>query len=424
MKDIFGTIGTRYLVAILNLGLIFINSKVLGMTGVGLVGLVLAATSIITIFCGILAGNTIVYFMNRYPIRPIFWSAYLWTLIGAGIACGVMEMIHLLPNGYAWDVYWLSVLMTWVTVNSRFLLGKNRIKSFNLTFVLQGGLLFFVLLAFYYGWKIQNVGVYFMALYITNGIAFLISLKLLLPFLLQEKADLPSRKPFSVFLKEMFAYGLWGSADNMAEVCTTRLNYFLIQRLVGLSGVGLLDAGTKVSESVWHINRSIGFIEYSRVAQTADKEKQKQLTLRFFKLTFCAVMLVMGCVLLIPEWVYTDYLFSPEFVGIRKVILGLAVGIVAFACNSILSQYFVGTGRVRYSVVCSFLGLFSLLVSGCRLMPLYGTVGAAISASIAYCAMLTFSLVAFCRINKTRLNEFRINRADIRFVWNKLKNRS
>ena len=59
MRDLFTTIGTRYLIAILNLALIFINAKVLGVEGVGLVGLILAIVGIATMFCGILAGSRI-----------------------------------------------------------------------------------------------------------------------------------------------------------------------------------------------------------------------------------------------------------------------------------------------------------------------------------------------------------------------------
>ncbi len=423
MKDILGTIGTRYLIAILNLGLIFINSKVLGVAGVGLVGLIMAATNIVGIFCGILAGNTIVYFMNRYALRPIFLSAYCWTFIGSAIASGFMALMGFLPERCEMDVYWLAVLTTGVTVNSRILLGKNQITGFNVTFALQGGLLFFVLLFFYYGLHIQEVDAYILSLYITNGIALLVSLALLFPYLRRKESGLSRQKPFGVFLKEMFVYGLWGSADNVAEVCTTRLNYFLIRRFVGLSGVGLLDAGTKISESVWHINRSIGFIEYSRIAQMKEVVEQKQLTLRFFKLTFCTVTLAICCILSIPEWVYTDYLFSSEFVGMRKVVVGLSVGIVALACNSILSQYFIGTGRVRWSTVCSCLGLFSLLVSGYWLIPLYGVVGAALSCSVAYCSILAFSLIVFCRVSETHWTEFRITKSDIQFALSKIRKR-
>lgn len=42
LKKILGTIGSRYLIAFLNLALIFINAKVLGIEGVGMIGLIVA----------------------------------------------------------------------------------------------------------------------------------------------------------------------------------------------------------------------------------------------------------------------------------------------------------------------------------------------------------------------------------------------
>ena len=98
MRDLFTTIGTRYLIAILNLALIFINAKVLGVEGVGLVGLILAIVGIATMFCGILAGNTIVYFMNRYSMQAVFLPSYCWTPIGAGIACGCVTSGKRVPT--------------------------------------------------------------------------------------------------------------------------------------------------------------------------------------------------------------------------------------------------------------------------------------------------------------------------------------
>lgn len=421
MKDIFGTLGTRYLIAILNLALIFINAKVLGVEGVGLVGLILATVAIATMCCGILAGNTIVYFMNRYSMQAVFLPSYCWTPVGAGLACGIMAFFGFLPEGYGWDIYILSVLTSLVAANSRFLLGKNHIKGFNLTFILQGGLLFFVLLLLYYGLGKREVSAYLWGMYATNGIAFITSLFLLLPFLKKREADARHGLSLYTLLKEMFVYGLWGSADNIAEVLTTRLNYFLISRFGGLGNVGLLDAGTKISESVWHINRSIGFIEYGRIAQTSDPEEQKRITLQFFKLTFCAVTLATGCILLVPEWFYTDYLFSAEFKGMQNVIFGLAAGIIALACNSILSQYFIGSGKIWYSTFCSFVGLVALLVSGYILIPLYGIVGSAISSSITFCAMLVYSLIIFCRKTDTKLKEFRIGKKDVCFLLSRIR---
>lgn len=405
LKKILGTIGTRYLIALLNLMLIFINAKALGVEGVGLVGIILASVNIAVVFNGVLSGNTIVYFMNRYSMHTILLPAYIWPLAGSGIACGVMTLFGLFPAEYFLDIYLLSILSSFITTNARFLLGKDDITGFNQTYMMQGGLMFFILLYFYYIADRQEVASYMNAMYITYGIALAGSLILLYPYLSQ-KENKPVNKSYLSILKEMFTYGLWGSADNVAEVLTTRLNYFLIQRFAGLGSVGLLDAGTKISESVWHISRSVSFIEYSSVAQTSNPVKQIKTTLKLFKLTFCAITATTVCILFIPEWIYTQYLFSPEFTGMRKIIFGLAPGIIALGCNSILSHYFIGSGKIRYSAYCSVVGLLTLLMAGYTLIPVYGVVGSAVTSSMAFCAMLIFSISVFCRQNKTRLSEF------------------
>lgn len=120
----------------------------------------------------------------------------------------------------------------------------------------------------------------------------------------------------------------------------------------------------------------------------------------------------MGCILLVPEWIYTDYLFSAEFKGIRKVIGGLSIGIVALGCNSIISHYFIGSGKIRYSTASSCVGLIALLISGFLLIPSYGVVGSAITTSIAFTSMLVFSLTVFSRQTLTRWNEFLPNKKD------------
>lgn len=422
LKKILGTIGTRYLIAFLNLMLIFMNAKALGTEGVGLVGIILASINIAVVFNGVLSGNTIVYFMNRYSIHTILFPAYAWPLIGSGLACASMLLFGLFPKEYLTDIYVLSLISSFITINARFLLGKDQITGFNLTYMLQGGLLFFILSYFYYIAGEQEVSSYIYSLHITYGVAFIGSLILLFPHLAQRE-NKPTNKPFIAILKEMFTYGLWGSADNIAEVLTTRLNYFLIQRFAGLGSVGLLDAGTKISESVWHISRSISFIEYSSVAQTPHAGEQKKTTLKLFKLTFCAITSATICILLIPEWVYTDYLFSSEFTGMRKIISGLSIGIIALGCNSILSHYFIGSGKIRYSAASSCVGLATLFIAGRILIPIYGVAGSAVSTSIAFCAMLIFSVTVFCRQNKTKPSEFIPDKNDFRELIKRIRDK-
>lgn len=420
IKKILTTIATRYLIAILNLALIFINAKVLGVEGVGLVGLIVASVNIAVIFNGILCGGTIVYFLNRYSILTIIAPAYLWTLLGSAIACAGMFLTGLMPEGYWIDIYILAILNSIVAANARFLLGKDNIKGFNLTFMLQGGSLFLVLLYLYFVAGRQDVGSYVTGLYVTNLIALAASLFMLAPILFKDVYDNKGKSMIGI-VKEMFAYGLWAGADGLAESCTTRLNYFLIERFVGLGGVGLLDAGTKISESVWHISRSVSFIEYSEVAKTNILKERKEVTLRLFKVTLCAMTVVMCAILMIPEWLYTDYLFSPEFEGMKMVICSLSFGIVTLGCNSIIGHYFIGSGNIKYSAASSIVGLLTLLLTGLVLIPTYGITGSALSTSIAFSAMLIFSLSIFMRQTSTSLTELLPNSRDWNYIRDKIK---
>ena len=418
-KDIIGTIGARYVVAFLNLLLIFINSKVLGLDGMGLVGVIFASANIAVIFNNILCGNTIVYFLNKYNFRYVFYPAYVWAIVGSFIACGVMSLFNFLPDGYEMIVFGLAVIISLVSANSMMLLGKDNVKWFNIVFIFQGVFMFILLLCLYFVTDYKSVGGYLAGLFVANVAAYLLSFILLLPYL-HKKEDKTVEKSFAGVLKEMFLYGMWSGADNLAEGLTTRLNYFFVQHTGGYGNVGLLDSGTKISESVWHISNSISYIEYNSVSKTTDRKEQKRVTLRLFKLTYCALILVMTAVVCLPEWVFTEYLLTPEFAGIREVIIGLSVGIISLGSNRILSHYFIGSGNIRYSTFCSISGLLVLLIAGIILIPTYGVLGAAITSSIAYTCMLIFSITVFMKQTKTSFRKFLLSKNDVKDFKNKI----
>jgi hypothetical protein len=128
----------------------------LGIHGVGLIGLVLAAVNIVMMCNSVLSGNTIVYFMNRYPSFQVFIPAYLWTISMGALASCIMWVSGLIPEGYGMHVYLLSLLLSLTAANARFLLGTDCIRKFNLTYTLQGGLLFVAVLILYYVFDVKN----------------------------------------------------------------------------------------------------------------------------------------------------------------------------------------------------------------------------------------------------------------------------
>ena len=400
LKKILATVGTRYVIAALNLVLMLINSRVLGRHGMGLAGVVYASANVAVMFASVLCGNTIVYFMRSKRLSVVVSAAYVWALAGSGLACGVMAAVGMLPTGYGWAVFGLAVLLSLVNVHLRVLLGWDRIRAFNAVFLLQGAGLFVVLLGLYYvaGWR--DVAGYVWGLYLTNLASWAVSLAVMMRGVTHPLRYAIDARTWLRDVREMFAYGLWSSVDNLAENLSARLNYFFLQRFGGYGSVGLLDVGTRVSESLWHISHGVSFIAYGEITRATDAERQRRLTLRLLPPTMGALAMAMGVVLCIPEWVYTEWLFTPEFTGIRSVIAGLSVGIVAFGGNRILSHYFIGTGRVRVSAACSCVGLALLCASAAVMVPRWGVVGAAGASSVAYVGMFLFSVAAFVRITR------------------------
>jgi O-antigen/teichoic acid export membrane protein len=193
----------------------------------------------------------------------------------------------------------------------------------------------------------------------------------------------------------MLIYGLWSSVDNIAENLTTRLNYFLIEHHLGRSAVGILDAATRITESILHTSRSIAHIQYNKIAQTTNPALQTAITLQALKYALAALLLLAALLTLVPGDIYTKYLFTPAFGNLRHIILILSPGIVILGLNTILSHYFIGSGRIKYSAFTSIVGLLTLLIAGTTLVPSRGITGSALATLIAFSAMTTFSGTLF-----------------------------
>jgi O-antigen/teichoic acid export membrane protein len=401
LKQILAVVGTRYVVAILNLILIFVNARMLGVEGVGTIGLIWAAININFTINSLLGGNTLVYFMQRYPIQALYPVAILWIAAGTLAGTGIMRLAGILPSGYELHIAFISVLYSATLAHARFLLGGDNLRAFNLIALLQGGILFFALLVIYFPMKYASVDGYIAGLYLTHGIAALISFRLLAPILRTPSADLLIRPKFREMIRQMLQYGLWSAADNMAETLAMRLNYFLVEYFAGRGSVGLLDAATRIAESVWLISRSVAHIEYSRIARTASSQLQQQITLRLLRITLAALALALALIVALPEHLYAERLFGSGFAGIRAIILCLAPGIIMFGGNTIMSHYFIGSGKIRYSAFASLIGLAAILLAAPIFIPAMGALGAAAGSSIAFGAMFLFSLISFSKQART-----------------------
>ena len=124
-------------------------------------------------------------------------------------------------------------------------------------------------------------------------------------------------------------------------------------------------------------------------------------------LTFTALLVI--C--LLPTSFF-EWLFSREFADIRPVILLMAPGIVFFSAHTVLANYFSGTGKPKYNLYASLIGLSVTLVSAFILIPWLGIRGAAITTTLTYTVLFVYQWIVFHKQTGSRLWQLVPNKED------------
>ena len=72
---VVGTIGTRVLIAIANLGTVAVSAHFLGMSAVGVIALLVLGISFIMLFNNVVGGSGLIYLVPRHGSAALRWPA-------------------------------------------------------------------------------------------------------------------------------------------------------------------------------------------------------------------------------------------------------------------------------------------------------------------------------------------------------------
>ena len=216
--------------------------------------------------------------------------------------------------------------------------------------------------------------------------------------------------------KEMLHYGALLQLSNLVATLNKRLSLYLLNKHCDEKPVGVFASGTQVTEGVNIISHSIGLVELSVLSNTEKAQRSKQLTLRFTKLAVMLTFVAMLVICLLPTMFY-EWLLSGEFGDIRSVIMLMAPGVVFFSAHTVMANFFSGTGRPKYNLYASLIGLSVTVVAAFLLIPRLGIQGAAITTSLTYLALFVYQWMVFRRLTNSCLSELLPDTSD----WNWIK---
>ncbi|NTW31198.1 MAG: oligosaccharide flippase family protein [Bacteroidetes bacterium] len=416
IKKVLGTIGSRLLSALVSLIIIIITSKQLGAEAMGTISLVILGITIVQMVNNFVGGSALIYLIPRFEVYKLFIPSYIWAFFTAIVCSYLLKILYLIPDGYFIHIFFLSLIQSLSSVNLNILLGKEKIKQFNIITTAQIILLIAVLIFMIFQQNNKNVYAYIIALYISY--LFGLFLSMIAAFRLFHFSNLKNLKEV---LYNILRFGTYVQIANIIQLFNYRFSYFLVENFIGRAALGIYSVGVQLSEGLWLTGKSMAIVQYSKISNTDDKEYAKKITLLFGKVSFLVTFFLLIILILIPHSFFS-VIFGKDFSELPVVILSLSSGILFLSLSFSLSHYFSGIGKHYHNSISSSIGLVFTIALGYILIPQYKLVGAGITASTAYLSILVYQIFFFIKISGAKTKDIFLSVKDIQLFLYEFKN--
>lgn len=417
IKKIFGTFGTRLLNALVGFVTLWFGTNFLGREAWGIGATVLVDVSLLLIAVELLSGSGLIYYTPRKSFVTLFKISYTWIFIMVASLVLIFFSLNnfapaiydaFVPEGYGPHIILMVFLYGLHNFNMNVLLGKERVGTQNVLFIIQFMTQLISMILFIFVFDIRNADAFVYSLITGYATVNICGFICILPYFNDNKNEklIPTAK-------EMFNFGSMIQLSTLVTMINRRISYFVIKRFFGMSEVGVYTSGTQVSEATKLIGNSIALVQFSSISNMDDKKKAAELTVTFLKLAVILTALCMLVICLIPKSIYA-WIFTPEFAETKDVLVSLSPGMVFMAANMIFSHYFSGVNLPKHNLYGSIVGLLFTIPSIYILIPKYGIIGAGISVSLTYLATIIYQWIIFRKETKVKtiqllptLNDFK-----------------
>ena len=423
-KRILGTGAARAVNVLTQLATLIMGTKFLGAAEWGKA--FIAQTDITFLLIGIelIAGSGLVYFTPRKKLNTLMAISYSWIGIVMLAYILLFKALSFFPNfyytivpeGYAWLVLLMTFVYSFHEFNLNHFLGKEKVATYNWLFLIQILTQVTMMAVLIFALDLRTAKALLYSQFCGYSLATLIGWSLLLPNL---KRD--GREPLKSTWKEMLHYGAFLQLSTLVSTLNKRLSLYLLKTHCDERQLGVYASGTQVTEGINIVGQSIGLVAFSALSNTENKQRASQLTLRFMKLSVLLTFTALLVICLLPS-AFFELLFSEEFADIRPVILLISPGIVFFSAHTVLANYFSGTGRPKYNLYASLIGLSVTVISAFILIPWLGIRGAAITTSLTYTALFIYQWVVFHKQTGSRLGQLIPTKEDFDWVKSEVRN--
>lgn len=416
-KKILGTGITRVMNLLIGFITMMMGTKVLGPAEWGIGFTVLTDVTFLLIGVEFLAGSGLVYFTPRKKLSTLMLLSYSWIIMVMVVYVLLFLVLsrfpevsdRIVPRGYEVITLLLTFVYSFHNFNLNVFLGKEKVATFNWVFLLQILVQVTSMALFIFVFHIHDAHAFVYSLLCGYSVAFVVGFLLMIPMVKRDGHD-----PLFVTAKEMLRYGYVIQLSTLVSTLNRRMSIYLLRQHCTEESVGVYGAGTQVGEGVKVFGLSISMVQFSRLSNLTDQEKIVNLTIKFLKITVILTLAALLVLNLLPVRFF-ELLFSDEFGQVKQIILLMSPGLLFLSAQMIFAHYFSGTGVPKYNLYASLTGLAVTIPCTILLIPSMGIVGAAISFSCTYTAIMLYQWFAFRKLTGVRAKELLLTKDD--WIW-------
>lgn len=386
-NSIFKTSIVRLVSAIANFLLVLIVAKYLGPTAKGEATSLHTTVSFLVFFCSLIGGQSFVYLFHRKNIFSMLYSAYLWAFIVCLLSFLFLSTFHFYSFTDRLFIVFISLLSSLLSVHSAVFLARNRIRLYNLfqtlpvLVTLASSLIYFFIL------DLQSLLQYYYAVLFGVGLAFGLSLSVILSS--ERGAITKEERQFDFSL---FKIGFGFQLVEFFQLLNLRFYFYLLLFIQNKTDLGYFSVGVSLFEVAWIFARSTQAIFYSSISSQFDVQTKVVMLNRFAKLAVLITIMICMLLYFLPDVVYQT-LFGSYYVGVNRSLKWFIPGVIIYNFYLVFQSYYLGIGQYRKLTIINAISFVSMIIVAFWWIPTRFFSGAAAAASVSF--MISSFLLTF-----------------------------
>lgn len=290
-----------------------------------------------------------------------------------------------------------------ITYFSFILLGKNRIKEFNLLSLTQGAALLVLVLLFLLGVRRDVLSP------VIAWVSAAVLVAILSIWLVCRIAGISRHFNYLLF-KESVKFGSQGYLGNVIQFLNYRLDMLLVAMFMNLTYVGYYSVAVPLAEALWYFPSAVGTVIFARTIRLNTKEANESIP-RICRNTLLLTVIAAVVLFFVGKYIIL-LLFGSKFLPAVLPLQILLPGVVALSVCKVLGNAITAQGKPIINTSIAAISLAVNIPLNVILIPKIGIAGASLASTISYTASAIFSIIIFVKISGINWINLIIMKAD------------